>query len=203
MTEFRDMYGVVYIFDNSKAQRVKVGMTCNSISNVETRLRDANAKWLERSVTCQVCGGRRLANWDGSVPKHSINGKPCSGANTSPLEVDVTLAEARLEAYKNSLSGLSGSEKGSVSRLANNLEKRIEKYRHHKKPVGIWRMNTAFYTDCAEQVELRSHKLLEDYLDNQAPFGEVFCCSVPVAIEAVETALSQMGLLDSAKKEFI
>ncbi len=62
-------------------------------------------------------------------------------------------------------------------------------------------MSTVFYTARAEQVELLSHKILAERLDEEAPFGEVFCCSVSEATEAVETALSQLGLLDSARKE--
>ena len=201
MVEFRYLHGAVYIFENSKAQRVKVGMTIMSTSNVVDRLRDVNDKWLERKVTCQICGGRRLVNIEGLVPQHVISGRGCPGGNALPLEKDVTLAESYLENMKNRLSELSGSEKGSATRIVNNLEKRIERYRHHNRPVGEWQFRVAFYTECAEQVELLSHKILEEYLDKLAPFGEVFCCSVSVATEAVETVLSQLGLLHSARKE--
>ncbi len=201
MVEFRYLHGAVYIFENSKAQRVKVGMTIMSTSNVVDRLRDVNDKWLERKVTCQICGGRRLVNIEGLVPQHVISGRGCPGGNALPLEKDVTLAESYLENMKNRLSELSGSEKGSAIRIVNNLEKRIERYRHHNRPVGEWQFRVAFYTECAEQVELLSHKILEEHLDKLAPFGEVFCCSVSVATEAVETVLSQLGLLHSARKE--
>jgi hypothetical protein len=200
MVEFRYLHGAVYIFENSKAQRVKVGMTIMSTSNVVDRLRDVNDKWLERKVTCQICGGRRLVNIEGLVPQHG-SGRGCPGGNALPLEKDVTLAESYLENMKNRLSELSGSEKGSATRIVNNLEKRIERYRHHNRPVGEWLFRVAFYTECAEQVELLSHKILEEHLDKLAPFGEVFCCSVSVATEAVETVLSQLGLLHSARKE--
>lgn len=130
-----------------------------------------------------------------------ISGISCPGGNSLPLEKDVALAESHLENIKNRLSELSGSEKGSVARIIKTLEKRLILYRNLERPVGMWQLNTAFYTDCAEQVELLSHEILVDHLDRQATFGEVFCCSVSVATEAVETALSQLGLLHSARKE--
>jgi DNA-directed RNA polymerase subunit RPC12/RpoP len=198
MIEFRYLRGAVYIFENSKAQRVKVGMTINCVVD---RLRDVNDKWLEQKVTCQICGGRRLINSRGLVPQHVVSGRGCPGGNALPLEKDVELAESYLDNMKIRLSKLSGSEKGSASRIVKNLEKRIERYRNYNRPVGEWQFRIAFYTECAEQVELLSHKILEDHLDEMAPFGEVFCCSVPVATEAVETVLSQLGLLHSARKE--
>jgi hypothetical protein len=65
----------------------------------------------------------------------------------------------------------------------------------------VWQLSTAFYTECAERVELLSHEILGERLDKVAPFGEVFCCSVSEATEAVEKALSQLGLSHSARKE--
>jgi hypothetical protein len=53
----------------------------------------------------------------------------------------------------------------------------------------------------AQVVESLSHAILANHLDRLAPFGEVFCCSVSEATEAVETALSQLGLLHSVKKK--
>jgi hypothetical protein len=67
--------------------------------------------------------------------------------------------------------------------------------------VGEWQFGVAFYTEGVAEVELLSHKILEKHLDRLAPFGEVFCCSVSEATEAVETALSQLGLLHSVRKE--
>lgn len=57
MVTFRQMYGAVYILENAKAQRVKVGMTINHVAD---RLSDANDKWMERKGTCQICGMRWL-----------------------------------------------------------------------------------------------------------------------------------------------
>ncbi len=191
------LLGSVYIFENPNAHRVKVGMTIGSTSTVADRLTDVNYMWLGRKATCQICGGRRLVNIKGLIPQHV----GCPGGNELPLEKDVTLAESYLENLKNRLNELSGSEKGSATRIVNNLEKRIEKYRHYNQPVGEWQFRVVFYTKCAEQVELLSHKILEKHLDKLAPFGEVFCCSVSVATEAVETVLGQLGLLHSARKE--
>lgn len=194
MVEFRYPHGAVYIFENSKAQRVKVGMTVNDVAG---RLRSINDMWVERKVTCQICGERRLINTRGLVPQHV----GCPGGNALPLEKDVTLAESHLKNIKDRHSELSGSEKGSATRIIKNLEKRIELHRHHNRPAGRWQFKVAFYTECLEQVESLSHEILAKRLDKEALFGEVFCCSVSEATEAVETALSQLGLLDSARKE--
>jgi hypothetical protein len=200
MVSFREMYGAVYIFENPEAERVKVGMTINHVAD---RLQSVNEMWLERRVTCQACGGRRLANDRGLVPQHpsSQHGSPCPGGNALPLEKDVSLAEAHLENLKDRHSELSGSERGSATRIIRNLERRVGLYRHHTPPVGAWQFRIAFLTECAEQVELLSHEILEENLDRQAPFGEVFRCSVSEATEAVETTLSQLGLLHSSRKE--
>jgi hypothetical protein len=128
------------------------------------------------------------------------SGVGCPGENALPLEKDVALAESHLRNMNNRLSELSGSEKGSATRIVSTLERRIERYRHHKRPVGEWQFRVAFYTDGVAEVEWLSHKILAEHLDRLAPFGEVFYCSVSEATEAVETALSHLGLLHSAKK---
>jgi len=195
MIEFRYLPGAVYIFENAKAQRVKVGMTIN---NVFDRLGHVNDMWLGRKVTCQICGGR-LVNVDGQVPEHGGSVRGCPGGSGLPLEKGVALAESLLENMKRRHRELSGTEKGSLTKKIKTLAKRIELYRHYER-TGVWQLSAAFYTECAEQVELLSHEILAERLDREAPFGEVFCCSVKEATEAVETALSQLGLLESAKK---
>ena len=197
MIEFRYLHGAVYVFENAKAQRVKVGMTIN---NVVDRLGHVNDMWLGRKVTCQVCGVR-LVSIGGHVPQHGGSGRGCPGGNALPLERDMALAESHLQNMTNLLSELSGSEKGSVTRRIRTLAKRIGSYRQYERTVGVWQLSTAFYTECAEQVELLSHEILAERLDREAPFGEVFCCPVSEATEAVEAALSQLGLLASARKE--
>ncbi|HLD14219.1 MAG TPA: hypothetical protein VJB18_05830 [Burkholderiales bacterium] len=200
MVQFLYPHGAVYIFENSKAQRVKVGMTGIGVNNVDDRLRDVNDTWLERKVTCQICGGR-LVNIGGLVPQHVKSGIRCPGGRALPLEKDVALAETYLEKVKNRLSELTDSEKGSATRIVNTLKKRIEKYRHHNRPAGEWQFRVAFYTEGVAEIELLTHKILAERLDKLAPFGEVFCCSVSEATEAVETALSRLGLLHSVRKE--
>jgi hypothetical protein len=195
--EFRHLYGAVYILENSEAQRVKVGMTIN---NVAGRLSNVNDMWLERKVSCQICGGR-LVNMGGQVPKHVVSGIGCLGGNALPLEKEIALAQSHLGKLKDRHGELSGSEKGSVTKKIKTPEKRIELYRHYERPVGVWQLSIGFYTECAEQVELLSHEILAARLDKAAPFGEVFCCSVTEATEAVDSALSRLGLLDSAVKK--
>jgi hypothetical protein len=195
MTQFRYLYGAVYILENQLAQRVKVGMTINDVAG---RLRDANDMWLERKVTCQICGGRRLAKLNGFeprlVPKHVVSGKHCPGSNALPLEGDLTLAKSHVDNLKVRLS------EASVTRRLNTLEERIMLRRQYSRAVGVWQIGTVFYTECAEQVELLSHGFLKERLDKVAPFGEVFCCSASEAREAVENALNQLGLLHSARR---
>lgn len=199
MVKFLYPHGVVYVFENSEAQRVKVGMTGIGVNTVEDRLRDVNDMWVERKVTCQICGGR-LVNIGGLVPQHVKSGIRCQGGRALPLEKDVALAESYLENMKNRLSDLADSEKGSATRIVNTLKKRIERYRHHNRQVGEWQFRGAFYTEGVAEVESLSHKILAERLDNLAPFGEVFCCTVSEATKAVETALRQLGLLHSARK---
>src|SRR5215475_15329638 len=108
MVEFLYPQGVVYVFENSKAQRVKVGMTGIGVNTVEDRLRDVNDMWLERKITCQICGGRLLCI-GGLVPQHVKSGIRCEGGRALPLEKDVAIAESYLENIKNRLSELTDS----------------------------------------------------------------------------------------------
>ena len=154
MIKFRELRGAVYIFENPNAQRVKVGLTCIGLNNVADRLKDVNDMWLGRKVTCQICGGR-LVNIGCLVPPHVKSGISCPGGNELPLEKEVALAESYLERTKSQLSKLSGSRKGSATRIVNTLQKRIERYRHYSRPVGEWQFRVAFHTDCVEQIESR------------------------------------------------
>ena len=185
------------MLENSKAQRVKIGVT---ISDIALRLRDVNDMWLGRRGTCQICG-RRLNNVRGHVPHHVVSGIGCPGGNALPLEKNIALAEARLLDRKIRHGELSGSGKGSATRIIKTLEKRIELYRHYGRQVGVWEFRICFYTESAEEIELLSHEFLAERLDIAAPFGEVFCSSVTEATEAVESALRRLGLIDSAVKQ--
>ncbi len=192
---FRYLYGAVYIFENIKAQRVKIGMTTDSIAN---RLNDINDIWLDRKVTCQICG-IRLVNLHGYVPPHVVSGKKCPGGLKLPLEEDVSIAETFLENMMSQVDQLSGSEKGSFIKRINTLEVRIENYLNYRKE-GMWEFSIAFLTENAEDVELRSHEILAESLDKKSPIGEVFCCSVSEAANAVEKALIERESLHLAKK---
>jgi hypothetical protein len=72
MVNFLYPHGAVYIFENTEAKRVKVGMTAIGVNDVADRLKDVNDMWLERKVTCQICG-RRCVNVGGHVPPHVGN----------------------------------------------------------------------------------------------------------------------------------
>lgn len=208
MSEFRYMRGVVYILENLEAQRVKVGMTTNDVA---LRLRDANDMWLEHKLTCQICGTRRLAMWNGYaprigfaprlMPKHVISGRDCLGGSAPSLEHDSALARNHLEKLKLRVAEASGSEKGSLRRQINTLEARIVLRSQHNRGCGYWTVGTVYQTECAEQVELLSHELLAEFLDRTAPFGEVFGCSISVAREAVERAMNQLGLQPIARRD--
>lgn len=201
MTDFRHMHGAVYIFENAEARRVKVGMTINATTKITDRLEDVNNIWTGYKAMCQICGSRRFINKKGLIPKHIVSGKDCPGGNSLPIEKDTALSESYLADIKERYSSFSGSEKGSFTRIFNNLEKRIAKYRHKSIPVGTWMLKVAYYTECAEEIELLSHKLLDERLDCKAPLGEIFNCSVLEASVAVETVLEQKGLLIGARKE--
>src|SRR6187431_639014 len=128
------MHSAVYIFVNPEAQRVKVGMTT---SNVELRLKDANDKWLEHMLTCQVCGTRRLAKLNGLAPRvvpiHKVSGIRCPGGNAPPLEWDIELAQKHLEGMRNAVAR---GEKVSVTRQIRTLEERIRLRSQHHRAVG-------------------------------------------------------------------
>jgi hypothetical protein len=202
MTQFRYMRGSVYILENVEAQRIKVGMTINDVA---LRLRDANDMWLEHKVTCQICGGRRLAKLSllahRLVPNHVVSGIKCPGGNALPLEGDITLAQTHLESLRCRVGQASSRERGSLMRQIKTLEERIRLRSQHCRAVGKWKIGAVYYTDCAEQVELLSHEFIADHLDKSAPFGEVFSCSMLEARDAVERALTQLSLLHMARRQ--
>lgn len=198
MVDSRHHLDAVYIFENVRACRVKVGVTSN---DVRLRLKDIDRLWSGRKPTCQICGGRRLADRDGLFPKHVVSGRSCPGGGKLPLEKDVSIAESRLEGLRQTLPELSGSEKGSAAKEIKTLEIRIEQFRDYKQPEGMWQFGAAYYTKSAGHIESLSHETLAEHLDRQAPLGEVFCCSFSEATAAVESALSQLDLMDLVRKE--
>ena len=142
--------------------------------------------------------------WNGRTPKlvpeHVVSGMTCPGGIALPLESDIALANAHLENLRVLIGGAMGSEKGSMVRRINTLEKRIRLRRQHSRGVGRWRIGTVYHTERAEQVELLSHDYLVESLDRAAPFGEVFRCSISEARAAVEKALDQLNLLGLARR---
>ena len=198
------MSRTVYILENAAVQRVKVGVTINAAGD---RLRDVNDMWLGRKGTCQVCG-RRVVLVRGRVPRHA-SGVPgfvhgvagCAGTHEQSLEQSSDVAQKHLAALKDQVVGLRGVRKGSVTRMIATLERRISAPRHHDNSSGLWQVHTTYLTESAETVERLAHSLLAEFLDHDAPIGEVFRCNVSQAIAAVEKALSQLGLHQSARRE--
>ena len=197
MVAYRTLYGAVYVLENPEAQRVKVGVTINDVS---LRLRDVDGMWQGRRGTCQVCGGR-LNLVRSNVPPHLRNGRRCPGGNASPLERDVRVAQKYLASMQARLHGLTGVAKASATRVVKTLVRRIAMPRHHELAIGEWVHRATVFTERAEEVELLSQKFLEGLLDETAPFGEVFRCSVSEALEAIEKALGQLGLAHTARRE--
>lgn len=201
MAGFREMFGAIYIFENAEANRVKIGMTINHVS---LRLRSLNQMWLDERVTCQVCGTRRLAGAGrGRLPQHpsSQHGTPCPGSRALPLEKDISVADAYLQDLRTRRDDLSGTERASATRMINTLARRIEVYRELSPRVGVWKFRVTFLSERAEEVELSTHRLLDEQLDREAPFGEVFTCSVEETAEAVESTLRDFGLLQQSRRE--
>lgn len=198
MNHFRHHFGAVYIFENVHAQRVKIGVTTGS---VDDRLRDVHDKWRGLKITCQICGGRRLPSRSWLMPKHTVSGRRCAGEDKLPLEKDCGIAKSHLEDLKSELVKSSGSEKSSIVRKINALERRIALYSDYVRPQGRWDICITYRTDCAEQVEKLSHELLAQFLDKDAPIGEVFSCSVGQASNAIESALMRLNLFEGVIKE--
>src|SRR4051794_29244466 len=130
MVNFLYPHGTVYILENATAQRVKVGMSGIGANDAVDRLKDVNDMWLERKVSCQICGGR-LMNIGGYVPRHVKSGILCPGGEALPLEKDVAIAEAHLANLKDRHGKFCGTKKWLFSKQIKTLEKRIKKYRQY------------------------------------------------------------------------
>lgn len=183
--------GTVYILENSEANRVKIGVTIN---NPSERLKDINRMWLGTKGRCQVCGNRRLLEFNGLMPKHVLSGKHCSGSHALPIAKDKTLAIEELKRLKDELKGIEGKSKGSSVKRIKSLGKLIEEPQDVKRFTGSWSLRASFKSEIAYQVEELVHEMLHMYLDRSAPFGEVFSCSAEEAVEAIENAYSKLGL---------
>jgi len=190
----------VYIFENRKAKLIKVGITHLWTTSVEDRLMDLNNQYLGKKATCQICGYKRFVWSKGLINSHVISGTRCPGGNKIPLEKDITLAQNYLDSLRVKQSSAFGSEKGSITRKINTIERRIKIFEKQEVLVGKFSINTIFYTESAEIVEQLSHKILADNFFKYSRLGEVFHCSVLDALEAVESALNQLGLTHDSEK---
>lgn len=188
--------GFIYIFENQQACKIKVGITFDDIGG---RLKDLNRKWLDYKVTCQVCGVS-LQNRNGFISFHVQSGIKCPGGGELPLENDVSIAIEHLKSLKNLHQYLTGAAKGSNTRRMKTLEKRIMFYKNYKPRVGSWEYSCSYYTKKFDQVESLTHDILKRNLDRNEQIGEIFDCSMKKADEAIELALSKLGMLDSAEK---
>jgi len=186
MKKFRE---AVYIFENPKAVRVKVGMTMGGTVTVTDRLRDLNDKWLQVKGVCQICGCWRLLDKKRHLPQHVVSGKTCKGSNTLPMEKDTVIAEAYLKSLIKDMSQLTGSAKPAMGNSIANLRKRVELYQAYQPPIGLWKLNTTYWVDHATGVEKHAHEVLANYLDQTMPIGEIFNCGVDTASQAIEEVL--------------
>lgn len=198
MIEFSYNFGAIYIFENIKEERIKIGFTSNA-HDISSRLNDINDKWSDIQVRCQICG-THIVRFGFITPRHPRIGNECPGSNQLPLELDVSFAESHLQELKKNVQSLSGSEKGSLTRRIKTLENRIELYRDYQPKTGIWKFRVAYISENAKKVESLTHEILVNDLDGKAPIGEIFCCTLLEATEAVKTSLNKLGLLERARK---
>ena len=196
-------YGAVYIFENIEARRVKVGITINpnQVKRNEGRLKDANDIWFERVGKCQICGTRLEINSQGLLSEHLISGRKCIASNCPPLELSTSVAESYLLELREQHESLSGSEKGSCTKKIKTLERRIEQYSNKARKVGRWELRVLYYQSSPAALEKEAHKILDEYLDHNAPMGEIFSCSVSKAKEAIESVLTDWDILSSTETE--
>jgi hypothetical protein len=97
--------------------------------------------------------------------------------------------------------GMTGGKVMHRIREINRTNPDIEYFNGDKNlPLSFWQYRYSFKTSEFEEVEKLAHKYLNEYLDKEAPIGEVFNCSVDKAINAVEDALKDLDLLEQAER---
>ena len=97
--------------------------------------------------------------------------------------------------------GMTGGAVMQRIREINRTNPDIEYFNGDKNlPLSFWQYRFSFKTSEFEEVEKLAHKYLNEYLDKEAPIGEVFNCSVDKAINAVEDALKDLDLLEQAER---
>lgn len=163
-------------------------------------------KPLNFNVTCQVCG-IRLLNSKGNIPFHKYDGANCIGGGELPIERDNFLALNYLEKLKIQQINSKGVLKSSITRKLNSLKKRINFYKNSIIEEKVWSLGYAYWkfkfaylTKNFASVEELSHKYLCKYLDKESPVGELFKCSLSKSVEAVEDALKDLKINESAIK---
>ena len=63
-------------------------------------------------------------------------------------------------------------------------------------PIYSWTYRCAYSFSkeaCAYTAEQLTHKYLKEYLDKSAPIGEVFNCSLRLAVDVVERVIEEKG----------
>ena len=97
--------------------------------------------------------------------------------------------------------GMTGGAVMQRIREINRTNPDIEYFNGDKNlPLSFWQYRFSFKTSEFEEVEKLAHKYLNEYLDKEAPIGEVFNCSVDKAINAVEDALKDLDLFEQAER---
>lgn len=84
-------------------------------------------------------------------------------------------------------------------RALNRDNPEIEFYLGNKNlPLYFWSGVKAYKTKNYTEVEKLAHKNLKNYEDTDSPIGEVFSCTIEIAIQAIEDALKDLNLFDEA-----
>ncbi len=175
----------VYILENKDAQRIKIGATLN---HPDERLIDVSRMWRAVKGRCQICLCWRMLN-KGLMPKHVLSGKHCIGSGQLPLERNTNLAEEQLSILKERLPNLRGTESNYATKRIKNLNKILQNYKDNPVRYGKWELKALFNNDEAYSIEALAHKALDAHLDKTTPFGEVFSCTLEVAIQVIEEIL--------------
>jgi hypothetical protein len=175
----------VYILENKTAQCIKIGATLNY---PDDRLIDISRMWRAVKGRHQVCLYWRMLN-KGLMPKHILSGRHCFGSGQLPLERSTNLAEEQLTDLREQLPSLRGAELNFATKRIKNLSRILQNYKNNPVRYGKWVLKASFKTESAYSIESVVHKTLATHLDKNAPFGEVFLCSVEDAISAVENAI--------------
>ena len=177
----------VYILENINAKRIKIGATVN---HPEDRLLDINRMWKAIKGRCQICLCWRMLT-DGRMPNHVLSMNHCAGSGQLPLEYSTKLAKEQLLDLQGQIPWLSGSDLNYASKRIKNLQKILQNYNENPTRSGSWVLRAMFKIDFAYAIEEIIHRQFAAYLDQSAPFGEVFDYPAQGAIESIENAIEQ------------